>query len=193
MEIKIFTDVIDALEKLGNLISKIKDFPKRERDKYITAATEAFTLLDSALVIVINWLGDLAHNENDNDFMKELSQLEETKGWMDIERDVRLCRNLRIAGADLKSLYWCFKNTLNGNDEKNMKDLVDQVLEQEYKLAEFISSAFSTLAGIANPSTPMENCEKARSAVDTVREKAKSERQRLIRSELRFLDSVIYA
>ncbi len=60
-----FADAIDALEKLGALIRDAAQLPKRRRKQYLEAVTEAFSLLQAALVMVETKLGDLLHIQDD--------------------------------------------------------------------------------------------------------------------------------
>lgn len=184
MDVKIFTDVIDALEKVGKALVALKNIPKQKRERYITAVTDAFTLLDSAITLVINRLGDVAANQNDADLRSELLRLDSSKEWLAIERDVRLCRNLRIAHAEVDSFVLSFMAELSGRDWDNVRCLVDQVLEREGELADFIASSLSRLAGLARDPTAFK---KARAEVDATASAVKAERRRLIASELEFL------
>jgi|SRR5262245_8599735 len=188
MEVKIFTDVIDALEKVGKALVSLKNIPKEKRERYLTAVTDAFTLLDSAVTLVIIRLGDVAASENEAELSSELLRLDSSKEWLAIERDVRLCRNLRIAHAEVDSFVLSFMVKLSGRDWDNVRCLVDRVLEREGELADFIASSLSHLAGFARAQTSDPTAlTKARAEIDTTASAVKAERRRLIASELEFL------
>ena len=53
MEIKIFTDIIDALEKVGKAITSIKSIPEAKRKKISKAVEDSYTLLNSAINLVL--------------------------------------------------------------------------------------------------------------------------------------------
>jgi hypothetical protein len=183
-EIKIFTDVIDALEKVGKALVSLQNIPRQKRERVITAVTDAFTLLDTATTLVINRLGDVAMSESEAELRSELLRLDSTKEWLAIERDVRLCRNLRIAHSEVDSFVLSFMAQLSGKDWDNVRCLVDQVLEREGELADFIANSLSRLAGLARDPTFLG---KARAEVDATASAVKAERRRLIASELAFV------
>ena len=93
-----YTDAIAALEKLGGLIRDAVQLPKRRRAQYLSAVTEAFSLLQAALILVETRLGDLLHIQDDWElsddqklrrFVQELANLDNTEQWLAMEADVK--------------------------------------------------------------------------------------------------------
>ena len=56
--IAIFSDVIDALERIGQAVLKVKQLPKDQRDKAEEAVEEAYSLLEQAILLVRSRLKD---------------------------------------------------------------------------------------------------------------------------------------
>jgi hypothetical protein len=188
MEIKIFSDVIDALEKVGKALVTLKNIPKQKRKNYIDAVSSSFTLLDSALMLVINRLNDIALIKNGKDLAPELLRLNNSKEWMTLEKDMRLCSNLRMAYGEVDSFVLSFMANLTGSDWNNVRCLVDQVLEREGQLADFLASSLSHLAKLpATQSSKTATLKKTYAEINATIEAVKAERRRLIVSELTFL------
>jgi len=194
MDIKLFSDAIDALEKVGKALVHLTNVPTEQRQRYVKAVGEAFGLLDSALMLVINRLGDISQITDQNEFLTELARLNNVKEWTAIERDVRLCRNLRLAHAELDTFTLHFMAEIKGADWENVRRLVDQVLEREGQLADFIAASLNDLAArAASARTDQTKYSQAQGAVEQVSNVVKQERRRLIAAELQFLDEAMAA
>jgi hypothetical protein len=59
MEIKVFSDMIDALERAGKGLVALADLSANERQRYREVVGETYSLLDSAIILVIVRLGHL--------------------------------------------------------------------------------------------------------------------------------------
>jgi nucleoside phosphorylase len=90
----IFSDPTNALDKLANAVIKPKGIPKRQLKRYQDAVAESYSYLNSAANLVLFRLGDL-QNMKKADFLNDLHQLDNIEGWHTLERNVRLCSNLR--------------------------------------------------------------------------------------------------
>jgi hypothetical protein len=90
MTFKIFTDAINALEKLRKSIATIANIPKAKRTAYRDAVRDTYSLLDSALNLVSNRLGDLIQlaEQDRKKFTAELRALANEKGW---EKIIEMC------------------------------------------------------------------------------------------------------
>jgi hypothetical protein len=193
MEVKIFTDVIDALEKVGKAVIALKDMPKKQRTAYRDAVRDTYKLLDSALNLVSNRLSDLVQiaKTDQNKFIAELKALDNEQEWKRISRDVRLCETLRIAHREMDGLTLKVMAFVSGRDWENTRKLVDQVLEREGTLANFISNSLKSLAKQAETaSQSSDGFDHALKAVSKTNNKLDKERLRLIKSEIEFLDSL---
>jgi len=189
MELNIFSDVIDALEKLANAAISLKDIPKRQRKRYQEAVAESYSHLNSAANMVFLRLGDLL-NMKKAQFLDDLQRLDNNAEWLTLERDVRLCSNLRMTYPEMDD-FLSRMIQFSRPDWDKARDLVDRLLEREGTLADFISSSLARLAQMASKArVSADEYKKAREAVSQVREAVRNERTRLIRSEVAFLDAL---
>ncbi len=190
MEFKIFSDVVDALEKIAKAVIELKNIPRNKRNQYREAVAKSYQLLNSATNLIILRLGDILLLDSQTRFVSELRKLDNDQGWMTIERDVRLCANLRDVHPDMDGLLSRIIH-FRGRDWANARELVDRLLEREGTLAGYISTRLAALARMATKTrTSMAQYRKARAAVERVRDTVKRERMRLIRSEVSFLDAL---
>ena len=192
-----FADAIATLEKLGGWIVNAAQIPKRQREKYLAAVTEAFTLLDTALVMVQMKLGDLLHIQNDFEldtagkkrrFVQDLANLDNTEAWLRLERELSLCRSLRIVSRDMDYAAQEVLNTVALNDRRAVEELISDIFERERFLAEYIGNSFEKLAAMAPDAARSADGRKAAwRAVKAKHELLKKEQRQLREAELRFL------
>ena len=97
MELKLFTDPIDALGKVTGGLKAIVNLPKAERETMRQPLDETYRLIDTTLNMVIIRLGDLLLLAAADDFLREAARLDNYNEWMQAEREFRLCRSLRVA------------------------------------------------------------------------------------------------
>jgi hypothetical protein len=184
MEIKIFSDFLSLIEGIAKDVATLAKLPERERKRHMAVLDETLVLLDSALLLIINRLGDIMHEaerEPPNAFAEELGKLSNTQEWMRIERDVRLCSNLRAAGRELNSLAGRLSGRVSLKDQSSFNTLIWQVLEGEGRLADFVSHSLSSLAAMADSAAQSaEEFDKAYSLVRRTRDALLSERRRLV-------------
>jgi len=191
MEIKVFTDAIDALEKVAEAVIVVKDIPRETRKSYEDAAGEAFALMDSALLLVYNRLGNLFLIKDRDEFLRELAGLDNVKEWAEIERDVRLCRNLRATRREMTSLGQIILGQVSVEDHRKIRHLIDEVLEREGELADFIAKALKKLAQEAPQARTSEReYHRIRRTISKTKDAVRKERLRLVASELQFLASL---
>lgn len=137
MGIKVFSDAIDALEKLANAAISIKEIPKRQRKRYQDAVAESYSHLNAATNMVILRLGDLM-NMKKAEFLDDLQRLDNDKEWLALERDVRLCSNLRMTHPEMDG-FLSRMIQFSRRDWDKARELVDKLLEKESTLADYIS------------------------------------------------------
>jgi hypothetical protein len=192
MEVKIFTDVIDALQKVGEAIISIKNIPKAQRKRISLAVEESFTLLNSAINLVLHRLGDLLSEDSRSEFIRELKKLDNDREWWELERDVHLCRGLREAHPEIDSFRLSkMPLRLGSRDWENVRVLVDEVLEREGELAKFIGRKLSTLSAMAEQAKSSdEGYKKTIASIKRVQRKLRKDRKRLLASELSFVESI---
>jgi hypothetical protein len=71
MELKLFTDLIDALGKVAGWLVAFVNLPKAEREAMRGALDETYRLVDTTLNMVIFRLGDILLLADDGDFRCE--------------------------------------------------------------------------------------------------------------------------
>lgn len=187
MDISIFSDIIDTIEQLGKGVIALKNLPKKERQHYRDVLSETYTLLDSAVGLILCRLGDLLQIEDRKDFLKELRSLNNFNEWENIERNVRLCSNLRATGREMQGLADKLLLHISLRNSIAFDRLMYQILESEGRLADFIGSSLSHLADMADmASKSSKGYAKAMKAVRETRDALSKERKSLISSEIEF-------
>lgn len=88
MELKLFTDLIDALGKVAGGLKAIVNLPKPEREAMRKMLDETYRLIDTTLNMVIIRLGDILLLAVD-DFLREAARLDIYNEWMQAEREFR--------------------------------------------------------------------------------------------------------
>ena len=190
MPIGVFKDAVDALEKLGSMAAQAGGVPGARRKQYLRAVQDAYQLLNTATNLVLVRLGDLSLEKKKHPFLDGLASLGNVQEWLDMERQVRLCSSLRATHTELYTAITRM-SFLRGRDWDTMRVLVDEVLEREGRLADFIAKKLSSLSKKASKAArSAEEYKKARQAVTRVRDAVAKERQRLMRSEMKFLDAM---
>ena len=189
---KIFSDVIDAIEKIANALVALKNIPVRKRQKIQDAVKDSFTLLNSAVNIVLHRLGDTSYHESDTDFRNDLRRLDNLEEWRDLEREMRMCRSLREVHGEIDGFTLSLMPLrLGSRDWDQVRTLVDQVLEREGELADYISRALKRLAARADSAVlSTREYQSARRAVIRARKALEAERQHLLTAELSFLEAI---
>lgn len=189
MEIKIFSDAIDALEKVAKAVIALKNIPKQERQRYKEAVKDSYTLMNSAVNLVFLRLGDILLLDTKGEFLKEVRRLDNTQEWLQLERDVRLCNKLREVHGEIDNFVLTrMLVRLGSRDWDNVRQLVDELLEREGTLADYISASLKKLAGQASAaSRSSREYASLRRIVTRTRGVLEKERQRLIASELEFI------
>lgn len=192
MQVKLFSDVIDALEKVGKAVLSIKNIPARQRKRYQDAVKDAFTLLNSAVNLVLHRLGDVLLADTKKEFVTELRRLDNSKEWWKLEREVRLCRKLREVHPEIDGFTLTkMPLRLGSRDWNSVRILVDQILEREGELADYISSRLTRFAGMASKAgRSSKESDRARKSISRARKALEKERVRLLSAELQFLKAI---
>jgi hypothetical protein len=180
MVFKLFTDLIDALEKVAKGFKALKDIPKKERDKFREVMDETYRLIDTTLNMVIIRLGDILLPKNAHEFAEEVSKLNNYDGWVQAEREFRLCRSLRVALRETQSLSNRLIGSLSTQDWGALLHQMESVLATEGEVALFIGKKFYKLVDSASKETP----DKTRKKVIEFRNALKTERETLIKQEI---------
>jgi hypothetical protein len=182
MEIKFFSDLIDALGKVVDGLKALARLPKAERDKFREIIDETCRLLDTTLNMVIIKLGDISQETTDSIFLDEVARLDNYADWMTAEREFRLCRSLRAAVREATTARGRLIGAIVANDWNTLLTRMEAVLATEGEIANFVGGKFSTLAGRARGQKS--NIGNLRDDLAATRAALIAERQRLIRREL---------
>jgi len=76
MELKLFTDLIDALGKVAGGLKAIVNLPKPERETIRRTLDETYRLIDTTLNMVIIRLGDIQLHMPNDYFLREVDDKE---------------------------------------------------------------------------------------------------------------------
>lgn len=188
-----FSQMIDTLVKTWDVIKKVKEIPSDERKKYRVVLDDTYTMLDSALLLVLNRLGDIIMVDDQSEFVSELQGLYNFAEWDRIERDVRLCTNLRYADSEIVKNWENLKAHISVKDQKVIKTFMTQILKQdEATLAYMINESLKDLASLSiEAEKSKKGFEKAMNTVIKKKESMKKVRQRLITLEIETLKKFV--
>lgn len=181
MDIKIFSDLVDALAKVKDALKEAVSLPKAERDQYREVIGQNYQLLDTTLGMIAIRLGDILLPANDAKFIDEVAKLDNYPEWMRIEREFRMCQSLRAALSEIKHFSGKLKARVSVNDLDALIKMMEGTTATEDDVAEFISARFRDLATAAR--TPPADVTELRGEVQAFRDALLSERLRLIRAE----------
>lgn len=184
MDIKIFTDLLDAIGKVFAGIKAIAKLPKEVRGKYRQTMEETYMLMDTTLSMIILRLGDIGLIENNAAFLDEARKLDNYDAWIKAEQEFRLCRNLRVAVSETEELSDKLLGKISAEDWKKLLEIMRSTLAAEGDVASYISYQFQSLAAAAGNTPPLpQEVKSIRDQVAAVRSALIGERQRLIRME----------
>jgi hypothetical protein len=188
MGIKIFSDMIDAFDKVVEDIVKIKNLTKQQREHYREVISNTFNIFDQALLLVISRLRTLADIKVEDKFAEELGKLNYDIEWLDIERKIRLCDGLRAAAREMEGLWNRFSGKISTKNWEAFNQKVNSMLTVgEAELASFISRSLDHLAAMSSSISDSQlNFKKAKTAVQETTDALKKERDTLITAELKF-------
>lgn len=186
MQIKIFSDLIDAIGKVAKGVKAIADLPKMERDKYRQTMDETYRLIDTTLNMVIIRLGDILLLNSDNEILPEVERLGNFDEWHRAEREFRLCKSLRATVRETETLRTRLTGKISAKDWNSLLDLMNSVLATESEVAGVLADEFSALADAASkaaPDTP--DADAVRKDVEELRTTLIEQRQKLIQQEIK--------
>jgi len=188
VDLKLFTDLIEALGKVAKGVKSISDIPKSEREKYRAVLDETYRLIDTTLNMVIIRLGDIQAADDDQDFMDGVAGLDNYSDWMHAEREFRLCKSLRVVLRETETLSGRLAGALSTADWQALLDHMRRILATEGEVAEFIGAHFHGLADAAT--RPDGEIRDIKANVSEFRDAIIRERQELIRQEISLLSIV---
>lgn len=159
IDISMLSDAVSIVKEIASGIPKLTSLPKDRRERYHTIVDETFTLLDHALLCVIQRLSDCVRIQREHGnaaFMIEIQSLQSVNDWEKIERDVRLCHSLRQASGEMRHLISNIGDKLSLSDMTKFWNLVNIVLEGETTMANQIAYMLSQLSNMSDPVDALE-------------------------------------
>jgi hypothetical protein len=187
MEVK-FSDLVTMIEQIAKDVVTLKGLPKKERQKALELIDETYRLLDQAILLITTRLSDVlleAPGKGKMALAYELERLANGKEWLELERDVRLCRSLSTASIEWRRLSGRLGQRLTLHDRPGFNLLVDDILEGERSLADFISRELRGLSKLAETSiTSAADRKNALTAVRVMRDALYADRRMLIEAQV---------
>lgn len=189
MSVKFFSDIIDAIGKVWDSIKGIANIPKKERAKNRDQFIDTLDLMDHAILLINTRLRDILgiiKEGNLDRINEELYRLGDFDEWLQIERDVRLCRNLRIAKREMESTVDRFKAWISIKDIHELATRFDNIFTGETELADYITSCLDDLANFQYEN----ELEKIENEVLSYKDKLREERFKLIDLEKNIIEII---
>ena len=184
-ELKVFTDLIDALGKVAGGLKAIVNLPKAERETIRHTLDETYRLIDTTLNMVIIRVGDILLESVDADFLREAARLDNYNEWMQAEREFRLCRGLRVALRETETLVGKLTGAVSTKDWTALLQQMRSILATEGEVAQFIGQQFQQHASAARAAgQDSKQTQAMRDALTAFRAALVGERHELIQSEV---------
>lgn len=194
IEIRIFKEAIDVISKIWNGFKKISNIPPENRKFYREQFRETLTLIDSALVMMIVRLGDLlalAKDDKRQEFSNEIGRLDNVSEWIEIEREFRICRNLRIAKSEMRGIIDKFKINVSVSNRDLFEESFGKIFALEEELGYYIGDSLKHLSAMKDmPLGSEEDLDKVVEEITKFREFLKTERDELILLEIEIIKNI---
>ncbi|MBW2736044.1 MAG: hypothetical protein JRH20_26970 [Deltaproteobacteria bacterium] len=181
----LFSDLIAALGKVTSGLKALASLPRVERAKYRQVMDDTYRLIDTALNMVIIRLGDIQSSDDDREFLREVTNLDNYGDWIQAEREFRLCKSLRAAVRETQTLSGTLAGVLSTADWHALVQQMEAVLASEAQVAAFIGDRFRELADSARaPAASASELGDIKNNIRAVRDELLGEREELIRQEI---------
>ncbi|MDW8224324.1 MAG: hypothetical protein RMJ82_15385, partial [Gemmatales bacterium] len=135
MDINLFSDLIDAMGKIGGWLKSMASLPRSERDRYRQVLDDTHQLIHATLTMIILRLGDILRIADEAEFLKEVYGLENYTEWMETERRFRLCQSLRVALRETEGVIADLRGRISTNDWDTLLEQMRLILRSENELA----------------------------------------------------------
>lgn len=191
--LQVFTDLVNALEKVAGYAHDLINLPEKERNRYRKVIDESFFVLNSALNAVSGRLTELLLVTDRKEFVKSLSAVNDFAPWREVVRQMYVSQAMRKLGREIDGLGDRFIGPKSLKDWKTFKTLMSDNITLEHNLADSITASFSQLADLgskAQATGAMYAYKKARGAVEDYRDELLKKRQQLLRDEVEFMNVV---
>jgi hypothetical protein len=185
MELKLFSELIDALGTVVNGLKAIANLSKKEREKIYKTLDETYRLIDTTLNMVIIRVGDILQTTGEDDFLHEAARLDNFGDWIKSEREFRLCRSLRIALRETETIVGKISGRVSIKSWDTLLEQMNAILATENEVALFIGQQFHECANDAcNAGQDIRKIKTVRKTLDAFRTALIAEREELIKQEL---------
>ena len=151
--IKVYTTLRDDLFLVAKDVYALRNVSKDIRKSHLNMLDDTMTLLIASVEMMIFRLGDILNLHREGSYAKfttELQELDYEGKWLSVERDLRLCRNLRWSIREMDGIINRIGNRFSVRDPKELKDRLEKILQTETELAGFIASLLHDLANLAS-------------------------------------------
>ena len=136
-------------------------------------------------------MGDLlatARSGELNVFKRELFRLEDYDDWLNIEREVRICSNLRVARREMSSIINKFKARISIKDVDELQTKFDEILSTERELADYIAFSLQELSELGSFND--NEVENVKNEIIDFKNALKAERLKLINIEKNIIEII---
>jgi hypothetical protein len=187
VRLALISDLIDALERVGQHILTAARLPRKRRDELLQVLSQTYELLDRVLLMVIGRIGrviDRAERDAREDFASELSKLGWDEEWLQSTREFSLSSGLRRMHAEMARAPTRLLSRKAVRDWDELKEIMTNTMDDEGGLVEKITIVLEELSGYADGARASE--EGFRAAWDKLRaarQAIENERRRLIAAE----------
>lgn len=181
MSIKLFSDLIDSLEKVVKGLKALTELAPKQRQEYRETLEETFRLVDTVLAMVIIRLGDILQVNAESEFRQEINKLTNWQEWYEAERSFRLCKSLRAAIRETETLRKQLPGSASVKDWNLLLDEMYKILATEGELADYIRKGFHVIGQSASQGAHPDTL---RREINGFRKALVKDRQRLIQQEI---------
>ena len=192
MNLGLFNELLEALERVGQHIMAAARLPKKRRAELLEVLSDTYEMLDRVLLMVIGRIGrvlDRAERGAREEFAVELSKLAWDSEWLDATREMSISSGLRRMHAELRRAPSRLLSRAAVDDWDALKELMERTMDDEGGLAEEIGRMLMTLsASGSQASASDEDFSRAQNALSDARSSLENERRRLIRAEVKIYD-----
>jgi hypothetical protein len=189
---------IDVVVKVGDGVVKLEKIPGNERQRYRDAVDATFEILEQAVGLLSNRLGDIHNQELDpsraadrTKLARELRALNDIDAWHKLEGRVRLCSSLRATGREMKGLRDRLTGRIALKDWKGFDQMVNALLSGESALAQTLVDALFRLSDLEDPAKKSEEgAIAAMQAIDKSWEGLIEMRRLIMKKHVQFYDAI---
>jgi hypothetical protein len=187
LEIKLLSDLLDALDRVGQYVVTAARLSKKRRSELVEVLSDTYEVLDRVLLMVIGLITrviDRAERDARDDFATELSKLGYYEEVLEGTREMSLSSGLRRVHAELRRAPTQFLSRRAVKDWDGLTEIMKQTMDDEGGLSEQIASMLLDLSNQAEQARSSDQgFHGAWAELKATREALMNERRRLIKAE----------